>query len=104
MEVLVVNAREHLTSLDPSTGCNLLHLAAAHNHSQVCSLLAAEVIIGASLSEPHIECTTVLYISYIIIYTYYGMALTCVPCLALPVHMHAMLSCTSACVILDAAN
>ena len=42
MEVLVVHAREHLnvTSLDGNTP---LHFAAYHGHTQVCSLLAAQV-------------------------------------------------------------
>ena len=43
MEVLVANAQEHLLNLTPSHGLSLLHLAAARNHTRVCSLLAAEV-------------------------------------------------------------
>ena len=43
MEVLVVNAQEHLSSLVPSNGLSLLHFAVVHNHTRVCSLLAAEV-------------------------------------------------------------
>ena len=48
MEVLVVQAREHLnlTDLDGDTA---LHFAAHRGHSQVCSLLAAQVYANAEI-------------------------------------------------------
>ena len=42
MEVLVVHAREHL-NVTTSNGGTPLHFAAYHGHTQVCSLLAAQV-------------------------------------------------------------
>ena len=46
MEVLVVHSREHL-NLTTSKGLTPLDLAASQGHTQVCSLLAAQV--GPSL-------------------------------------------------------
>lgn len=45
MEVYAVSAKEHLNAKIPGRGHTAIHLAALHDHSRICHVLAAQVSI-----------------------------------------------------------